>query len=281
MTLVFFTTLAPSGVAAFIILSIILVFGALTEQQREHINKILWLPLAIALLGLVASATHLGNPANALYVFIGLGRSPLSNEVFAAVIFFFISGSYWIKLLTSRKQHLVLERLWLLVAAVMGLLFILTIAFAYAVPTIVSWYSVFVPINVCLNALVGGSLLALLSLRVAKVGLLLKQAGKALCCLCGLAISANAVSMSLQWNELNQLEHSWTATQELLAYYPLIIVLFAALGVIALGLCVLSLRKADAPSLAKLCIACVLVFVGIFATRFAFYAMHMTTGISF
>ena len=44
------------------------------------------------MVGLVASATHLGNPANALYVFLGVGRSPLSTEVFCAVVFLALGG---------------------------------------------------------------------------------------------------------------------------------------------------------------------------------------------
>ena len=54
------------------------------------------------MVGLVASATHLGNPANALYVFTGVGRCPLSTEVFAAVIFLALAGVY---LLYSFVEH--------------------------------------------------------------------------------------------------------------------------------------------------------------------------------
>ena len=48
------------------------------------------------MVGLVASATHLGNPSNALYVFLGVGRSPLSTEVFFAVVFLALAGLYWL-----------------------------------------------------------------------------------------------------------------------------------------------------------------------------------------
>ncbi|MFR1640267.1 MAG: DmsC/YnfH family molybdoenzyme membrane anchor subunit [Eggerthellaceae bacterium] len=43
-----------------------------------------------------AASTHLGNPANALFVFLGVGRSPLSNEVFCAVVFLPLAGVYWL-----------------------------------------------------------------------------------------------------------------------------------------------------------------------------------------
>ena len=95
ITLVLFTTLAPSGVVAFICMGLPVLGRGASVVLRQRLNVFLGLPLVVAMVGLVASATHLGNPANALYVFLGVGRSPLSTEVFCAVVFLALAGLYW------------------------------------------------------------------------------------------------------------------------------------------------------------------------------------------
>ena len=81
ITLVLFTTLAPSGAVAYALMSLPIIRGRLSDDAHRRIDKALCIPLIVSLVGLVASATHLGNPANALYVFMGVGRSPLSNTL--------------------------------------------------------------------------------------------------------------------------------------------------------------------------------------------------------
>lgn len=87
ITLVVFTTLAPSGAVALAIMAGVLLFAKLDDDARARIDKFMCIPLVVAMVGLIASATHLGNPANALYVFLHVGSSPLSNEVLSAVFF--------------------------------------------------------------------------------------------------------------------------------------------------------------------------------------------------
>ena len=71
-----------------------------------------------------------GNPANALYVFTGVGRSPLSTEVFAAVIFLALAGVYW---LYSFAEHprVGLQRGLLAAIDVAIVAFVSSVAFAY------------------------------------------------------------------------------------------------------------------------------------------------------
>ena len=94
LSLALFTALAPAGVVAFIVLALARIFSA-DHDRAVRIDRMIALPFAVALLGFIASATHLGTPANALHVFAGVGTSPLSNEVLSAVVFLFLSGSYW------------------------------------------------------------------------------------------------------------------------------------------------------------------------------------------
>ena len=157
ITLVLFTTLAPSGALAFVLMG-----AALLREQGEarvRINRFLIVPIFVSLIGLVASATHLGNPDNALYVFTQVGHSPLSNEVFAAVVFMGLAGVYWLYQFADRANSRV-QRAWLVVAMVSAVAFVAAVAFAYAGRTIVTWNTPFVPVALCLNALVGDPVLA-------------------------------------------------------------------------------------------------------------------------
>lgn len=95
ITLVLFTSIAPAGVVGFIMMAWV-AFSATDKARADAASRHLVIPLALAITGLIASATHLGTPANALYVISGIGRSPLSNEVVAAVAFLAIGGVYWI-----------------------------------------------------------------------------------------------------------------------------------------------------------------------------------------
>lgn len=83
VTLVLFTTLAPSGAVALVLVAaavlLLLLFSKLEPTMRARISTFMCIPLVVTMVGLVASATHLGNPANALYVFLHFGSSPLSR----------------------------------------------------------------------------------------------------------------------------------------------------------------------------------------------------------
>ena len=96
ITLVLFTTLAPSGSVAYLLMGLPVLAGRATGEAAQRLNHFSCVPLGITMVGLIASATHLGNPANALYVFTGVGRSPLSTEVFFAVVFLMLAGVYWL-----------------------------------------------------------------------------------------------------------------------------------------------------------------------------------------
>ena len=95
ITLVLFTTIAPAGVVGYLIMAAS-IMRSRDDARANAIGRYLVVPLVLAITGLIASATHLGTPANALYVITGIGRSPLSNEVVAAVVFLALGGIYWI-----------------------------------------------------------------------------------------------------------------------------------------------------------------------------------------
>ena len=88
-SLAVFTALAPAGAVAFACLAaFLLVNRSQSRDWRDVLAHLLFIPLAIAWAGFIASATHLGTPANALHAINGLGRSPLSNEVVSACLLY-------------------------------------------------------------------------------------------------------------------------------------------------------------------------------------------------
>ena len=300
ITLVLFTTLAPSGVVACVIVGALLLSGKLPDVCRQRLNQFLCIPFVVALVGLVASATHLGNPGNALYVLTGVGRSPLSNEVLAGVVFLGLVGSYWLYSFSERRRPL-LERVWVVLFMASGAAFVCAIAFAYQVDTIVTWSSPLVPASLVLNALVGGPLLALVvfaSVDAAVAGRLSAGEGApgapglqrgcpgkrtvvACVAVSVAALVANIAVYAAIGVTVLPLHNAVTSGAELVPLFGPMTALFAALGALGSGLDALALRTRPVPSLPVAITATVLVLAGIFVMRFAFYMMHLTVGISF
>lgn len=283
ITLVLFTTLAPSGVVALMFMGLPIVRGGLPEQSRCRINQCLWIPLVASMVGLVASATHLGNPANALYVFLGVGRSPLSTEVFCAVVFLALSGMYWLYTFVEHPRA-ALQRIWMMGIMVAGVVFVTAVALAYSAETIVSWNTVYVPINLWLNALVGGPILAIVGLRAARYLPVEARYGRVLIGAALAAFVVNVVGYVLQGAALPLIENAFATAADLVPGYGIMVALFAALVLAGVGIDAWALFGAR-KGLGCLCIthaatASVLVLSGIFIMRFAFYMMHMTVGLS-
>ena len=167
-SLALFTTLAPAGTIAFIALAL----ARLLERDHEaavRIDRLAALPFSVVLVGFIASATHLGTPANALHVFSGVGRSPLSNEVLSAVAFLFLVGSYWMMAFKERFPDAVAKP-WLALACLAGIALIACTSMAYNVDTVPTWDTAFTPANLVLAALLAGPVLGLLFLELAQEG---------------------------------------------------------------------------------------------------------------
>lgn len=278
ITLVLFTTLAPSGVLAFMIMAAVLVRGGLDDALRRRINQFLCIPLMISMVGLIASATHLGNPANALYVFMGVGRSPLSTEVFCAVVFLMLAGVYWLYSF-SQRPHVGLQRVWSAAIVVAGAAFITAVAFAYDAETIVSWSTAYVPAALWLNAVVGGPLVALLSLSVAGASEVLGKIGTVLCGASAVASVGNTVVYAMQGAGLSGIGNSFGTAADLVPFFGLAVAAFFACCAAADVLAWRAARRKPSVAWVHFVVPCVFAYAGIFIMRFVFYMMHMTVGL--
>lgn len=318
ITLVLFTTLAPSGAVAYLLMSLPVLSGRAAGDTARRLNQLTCLPLLVAMVGLVASATHLGNPANALYVFTGVGRSPLSTEVFAAVIFLALAGVYW---LYSFAEHprVGLQRGLLAAIDVAIVAFVSSVAFAYNVDTIVTWSLPLVPASLILNALFGGPLLALAGFALASRGLGAastaelpiayaapegaskahvepRKASKAqptaarvfpsrrgariLLTLATAACAANVAVHAVLGFQLQGIENELVSAADLVAGYPVYLAAFAVLAASALAFAwCAAIKRELRQSPAPLVVASVLAFVAIFLMRFTFYMSHLTVGL--
>lgn len=284
ITLVLFTTLAPSGVAALIIMALVFVVRgpALDTALRVAIDRFLWVPILVTMVGLVASATHLGNPANALYVLAGVGRSPLSNEVASGVVFLGSAGVYWLTAFSADGGRPRLRRAALVAICALGVVFVTAIAFAYDAETIESWHLPVVPLSLWANALLGGPLLALVGLAAAGYRSRDGRLERGLVAVAVLAWAAN-VALYLLWGaSLPQIENALGAASDLApAFIPLVGV-FAVLA--AAGVALAGAAAARVPALTalppwRLAVAFALVAAGLFVMRFAFYMTRMTVGL--
>ena len=276
ITLVLFTSIAPAGVVGFIMMAWV-AFSATDKARADAASRHLVIPLALAITGLIASATHLGTPANALYVISGIGRSPLSNEVVAAVAFLAIGGVYWIASFRDDMPKIV-RRISLAAASVAGVAFVTFIALAYSVPSVPTWNLPPAPLTLWLCGLSSGPFVGLFGLLFAKQEPTRLQMRTALG-IAAVAAVANVAALAAEWGELGGIATTIASAVELVPFFPASIIAYAALNAGAIVVATLSPRLAETPRLIAIAAAALLALAACFAVRFVFYSMHMTVGI--
>ena len=288
ITLVVFTALAPSGILACVICALALMAPRCVglqsdEGARTRLSHLLALPLAVSMVGLVASASHLGTPSNALYVLSGIGRSPLSNEVACCVLFTAFTGLYWLYSF-SAKQRPWLCRTWRFAIVLAGLAAVVSISLAYSAETILTWSHWSVPVSLCCSALGGAPLLALVTARLAKVDVTPTVAKRLIACGIVGALACAATCLSW-WDWAGSARNAVVmSARDLMPVQPLLIFVYTLLALGAYAMTMRELRRATSRGAhtraSRLAIACALYFAGLFALRFVFYMTHMTVGIS-
>ena len=277
-----FTSLAPAGVVAFLALALVRLWSR-DRTASVRIDRMIALPFSVVLIGFIASATHLGTPANALHVFSGVGRSPLSNEVLSAVAFLFLVGSYWMMAFKERFPDAVAKP-WLALACLAGIALIACTSMAYNVDTVPTWDTAFTPANLVLAALLAGPVLGLLFLELAQV----RPRGRgrprarerALVVLAAPALVAGTVVLALHQESLSAIANNEFAASTLAPSYPAVIGAHLIVGAIALAIAGMSMKRVQSrrTTLALRATASLLALAAVFVTRIVFYHLHMTVG---
>lgn len=158
LSLAIYTTLSPAGMMAFVFMTIMSLADAASEKRTIH-DYLFAIPFFLVLSGFITSTAHLGTPANALYVVTGTGRSPLSNEVIAVLVFLFLAGSYWM-ISVSRPLSPRVTKLWLSAASLAAVVALGFTAIAYSIRTIPTWDTCYTPLALIVGAVGLGALLA-------------------------------------------------------------------------------------------------------------------------
>ena len=248
---------------AFIVLALARIFSA-DHDRAVRIDRMIALPFAVALLGFIASATHLGSPANALHVFAGVGTSPLSNEVLSAVVFLFLSGSYWMAAFKVNFPDAAR------VAGCPPAYRHRPLLKPYAVRTIEYPYT---PTNLIFAGLFEGAVFSQIFLSAAKAPL--QRTGIVLVGLAGVSLVGNIAVMAVQNTALNAIANNEFAAATLAPDFSLIIAFYALAGLAAIVLDGWALRAATSTRMRFIMriIAGVLAFAAVFAARTVFYSL--------
>jgi len=148
-SLVLFTILAQMSVGSFVVLGIVhfLVSRSAGVEEADRMSDRALLAIGpVLVLGLIASFFHLGNPLNAYNAIANLGSSWLSREIFSGVAFAVVGGAFafmqWRKIGTASQRNLLG-----LLAALIGLVLVYSMANVYLLRTVPVWDSVLTPIS--------------------------------------------------------------------------------------------------------------------------------------
>ena len=143
-SLVVFTILAQMSVGSFVVLGIVHFFVARSAgaEEADRMSDRALLAIGPALvLGLAASFFHLGNPLNAYNAIGNIGSSWLSREILSGVAFAAVGALFafmqWRKIGTAGQRNIVA-----IVAAVIGLVLVYSMANVYLLRTVAVWNSV-------------------------------------------------------------------------------------------------------------------------------------------
>lgn len=282
--LAIFTTLAPMAAASFVVLAYVFLAGKPSAEEAKRLDKWTALPAVFMALGMIASFFHLANPANALFVFSGVGSSPLSNELLVTVVFAVVALVYWIlglagKLPATGGARTVL----LLVLAAGSVLQALFCGMAYLMDTIPTWNNPATVVQQLGCAWLGGAALGALVCAAAKVELP-KSSKLFIAGFGALGLVVALAGVALQSAGLESIANIWGTAAALEPQLGMFIGLFALCGVAACALLFFAgaakPQNGGAAAVVSVnsgvaIVAVIVAVAGILIIRFAFYGLFM------
>lgn len=270
LPLAIFTTLAPFGAGAFVMLAISLFAAKLDDAVLRAIDKLTLVPLAVVAVGFVASFFHLASPLNAIGVLSGIGSSPLSNEIAVGVLFFVVALVYSVMAFASKLSGSA-RKPFAAVVAVLALVFAVFTGMAYMMETIASWNTPLVPVEMIGMSLMGGA--AFYAALAAAAGAQDATVARVSFVVALVGFVAALVALVGHYGVLEALDSSFVAGATLAEGVTGYLAGFGVCGVLsvaALGYC------AKKPSVPIAALAAVLALVATFLVRFAFYAIQLS-----
>lgn len=278
LPLALFTTLAPIGAGAFIALAVAFFTTKFSDEQLKKIDRMTTIPVVVLVAGFICSFFHLASPMHAFGVFAGLGASPLSNELLAGVVFAVLAIVYWIMALAGKLGEGA-RKGFAAVVAVMAIVFACFTGAAYMMETIVSWNTPMVPVAVLGFSLLGGVCLGVLVLALSGA---LEDAAKGGFKMAALAVLVvglvlGVAGLLVQVMSVSGMGNALVDGADLVAAASAPMWIGVVCMVVAAVAAFMSLRNSKSTALAAA--APVLVIVGVFAARLAFYAVQLSVGL--
>lgn len=161
----------------------------------------------------------------------------------------------------------------------MGLVFVGVISLAYDASTIITWNTAYTPLTTWLNALSGGSLLAMCGMRLARFYTEGHRLGRALVGASAVAVAASLAAY-IDWGLLfPDLHNPLASATELAPFFGPSIAVFGLLGAAALALGFKTVACVGEAPVWLPVASVALMLGGIFVMRFQFYMIHMTVGV--
>ncbi|EPG7577248.1 DmsC/YnfH family molybdoenzyme membrane anchor subunit [Providencia huaxiensis] len=272
--LILFTVLGQSIAGGVIVTGLAWLSTDDKSQKQRIVNAMLALWVLMGL-GFLASMMHMGSPMRAFNSMNRVFASSLSNEVLFGSIFFALGGLWWL-LSAMKKMPTGLDKVWLIITMLMGLLFVWAMTRVYMISTVPTWNTPHTTIGFFMTLFVVGPILGTLLLRVAKFPF---NSGK-LALISVIAYIVTIASVLLQSGEIALIATSVQKAVDLVPDFGVLQVIRIVVTSLGLLLWILPIVRQNQPSVLSLLLGTVLVLVGEFIGRGLFYGLHMTVGMA-
>lgn len=156
LPLLIFTLLVPLAIMGMALIAFVRGSDAVDDETvTKKVDKLLWIPGALMLVGLIAAFFHLGSPSHAFGMAAGIGRSPLSNEICVAGVSILIALIYWIYAAAkhpARSTH----KTFGIILIILAFLTALFTGLAYMIDTVLTWNNPYGTLGQLGLAMLGG-----------------------------------------------------------------------------------------------------------------------------
>lgn len=158
LPLVFFTVLGQASAGLFLLALVSYKMGTTNESQLKQANII---GLVLVMVGLLIGTLHVGQPLRAVNMLMGVGRSPMSNEILLSGLF--VAMACGTVFFSTLKKNSALAMLCNFATVIFGLAFVWSITQVYQLDTVPNWATSHTSLQLWMTVLVAGGALAILT----------------------------------------------------------------------------------------------------------------------
>ncbi|GEM79445.1 dimethyl sulfoxide reductase anchor subunit family protein [Vibrio superstes] len=275
-SLIFFTVLAQTAVGGYLLVSARALAKGYDEDKINSYKVPMFFLWAIMGIGFLFSTTHLGSPLRAFNAFNMLGSAWLSNEVFFGAAFFAVGGLQWL-LSVFKKGGAGVQKLLMLVAMALGVIFMYSMISVYMIDTVPTWNNIYTPMSFVMTMVVTGLLFSQWVIVFANDSKFTVDRNIAILAVIAIGISllATVGKMTL----IGDIQSSVVKASELVDGLGFYLLLQVALLVFGLLIWIMPLINKASVNPINLGVALVLIWISELIGRGLFYSLHMTTGL--